>query len=308
MSIRAVDLFAGAGGFTLGARMAGVDVVWAANHWPAAVDCHSANHGGVQHSVQDLHQADWTAVPAHDLLLASPACQGHTRARGKDRPHHDASRSTAWAVVSCAEAHRPRTIVVENVPDFLKWELFPAWESALETLGYAVSYDVVDAADHGVPQHRRRLFVVAQRDGQRHFLRYRISRFRRSHVPAVGILNWYGEEWSEVRSKCPRTRARIEQGRRIHGERFLIAYYGAERGGRSLYRPLGTVTTRARHAVVCGDRMRMLTVDEYRAAMGFPATYNLPRNKALAIHLLGNAVCPPVAADVIRAVIKEAQP
>ena len=121
----AVDLFAGAGGFTAGAPQAGVRVLWAANHWEAAVQVHADNHPDTEHSCQDLQQADWSRVPAHDILLASPACQGHSRARGTDRPHHDATRSTAWAVVSCAEFHQPRVIVVENVPEFCRWHQYP---------------------------------------------------------------------------------------------------------------------------------------------------------------------------------------
>jgi DNA (cytosine-5)-methyltransferase 1 len=77
--MRAVDLFAGLGGFTEGATRAGVQVVWAANHWKAAVDVHARNHPHTDHACQDLRQADWGSVPAHDLLLASPACQGHSR-------------------------------------------------------------------------------------------------------------------------------------------------------------------------------------------------------------------------------------
>jgi DNA (cytosine-5)-methyltransferase 1 len=133
----AIDLFAGAGGFSEGARMAGVRVAWAANHWPQAVEFHSLNHPDTAHSCQDLQQADWRAVPRHDIMLASPACQGHSLARGKDRPHHDALRSTAWAVVACAEYHRSPVILVENVPEFRQWVLYPAWCSALYRLGYA---------------------------------------------------------------------------------------------------------------------------------------------------------------------------
>lgn len=68
----AIDLFAGLGGWSTGASMAGVQVLWAANHWPEAVQWHANNHPDTQHVCQDLHQADWTQVPAHDLLLASP--------------------------------------------------------------------------------------------------------------------------------------------------------------------------------------------------------------------------------------------
>lgn len=298
MSLRAVDLFAGAGGFSTGARLAGLDVVWAANHWPDAVRTHAANHPGVAHVCQDLHQVDWTTVPAHDVLLASPACQGHSLARGKDRPHHDACRSTAWAVVSCAEIHRPQHIVVENVPEFARWVLFSVWRSALERLGYGLTVVVADAADAGVPQHRRRLFVVA-RLGEAPALVLPT----RPHVAAESILR-PANAWSRVSSCCARTRMRVRRGRAQHGDRFLIAYYGSAQGGRSLARPLGTVTTRDRHALVDGRWMRMLSVEECRDAMGFPASYRLPPGRKAAMQMLGNAVPPPLARDVIEATIR----
>ena len=61
--MNAIDLFAGAGGFSTGAQMAGCRVVWAANHWQAAVDVHASNHPGTAHACQDLHQTDWRTVP-----------------------------------------------------------------------------------------------------------------------------------------------------------------------------------------------------------------------------------------------------
>src|ERR1700722_18767188 len=105
--MKAVDLFAGCGGTAEGAHQAGVKVLVSANYWPVAVATHQANHPDVIHLTQDLQQADFYSWPDFDLLMASPACQGHSRARGKDKPGHDATRSTAWAVVSCAEAKRP---------------------------------------------------------------------------------------------------------------------------------------------------------------------------------------------------------
>lgn len=296
--LRAIDLFAGAGGFSTGAKMAGCNVVWAADHWPRAVEIHAANHPDTEHSCQDLHQCDWTTVPAHELLLASPACQGHSRARGKERPHHDAQRSTAWAVVSAAECHRPQAFVVENVPEFAHWELYPAWCSAMLSLGYALAPMVLDAADHGVPQHRRRLFVVGTRS--KYPVELRLP--RRQHVAASSIIEDDGS-WSPVDKpgRAYWTMERIRVGRQKHGTRFLVAYYGNETGGRSLDRPLGTVTTKDRYALVDGDPMRMLSAAEYRRAMSFPDHYELPEQHCDAVHMLGNAVPPRVACDVIEA-------
>ena len=295
--MRAIDLFAGAGGFTTAAGMAGVRVVWAANHWREAVEVHASNHPEVEHVCQDLQQADWARVPAHDLLLASPACQGHSRARGADKPHHDVTRSTAWAVVACAEFHRPAALVVENVPEFARWTLYRVWWRALTTLGYRLAACVMDAADAGVPQNRQRLFVVGSLS--------RLPVIRPpalAHVPASAVVDFGAGDWSPVArsGRAASTLARVHNGRREFGRRFLVAYYGSEDGGRDLARPLGTVTTRDRWALIDGDRMRMLRVDELRAAMGFPATYRLPSSHKAAVHMLGNAVCPPVAAHAIR--------
>ena len=302
--MKAIDLFAGAGGFSTGAVMAGCNVVWAANHWPAAVAVHADNHPGTVHACQDLQQTDWTSVPAHDLLMASPACQGHSRAKGKERPLHDALRSTAWAVVSAAECHRPAAVLVENVPEFAQWTLYPAWCAALHALGYALAPMVIDAADHGVAQHRRRLFIVGTRS--KHPLELTFT--PQAHVGSGQIIDFDAGRWSQVDKpgRAGATLARVASGRACHGGRFVTAYYGSETGGRSLSRPVGTITTRDRWAVIDGDRMRMLSTHECRRAMGFPDSYRLPERAKDAMHMLGNAVVPLLARDVINAIRRAA--
>ena len=306
--MRAIDLFAGAGGFSTGAQMAGIDVVWAANHWPAAVAIHSQNHPGAEHACQDLHQANWIEVPKHDILLASPCCQGHSRARGKanGNPQHDASRSTAWAVVSAAEHHRPAFAVVENVPEFTRWSLYPAWCAAMHALGYALTPMIVDAADHGTPQHRKRLFIVAVRG--KHPLDVRME--RRDHVPASSFIDFGAGAWQPIEKpgRAAATIRRVAAGRAAHGERFVMPYYGGGSGltGRCLKRPIGTITTKDRWAVVDGDRMRMLIVPESRDAMGFPEGYILPSRPVEAVHMLGNAVAPKAARAVITSMLAAA--
>jgi DNA (cytosine-5)-methyltransferase 1 len=297
--MNAADLFAGLGGFTEGAESAGIRVVYAANHWPVAVDWHRRNHPRVLHSCQDLRQADFHDLPDFDILLASPSCQGHSPARGKDQPRHDASRSTAWAVVDCAEAKRPAIIVCENVPAWTKWVLWPAWCEAMRALGYTLSPHILNAADFGVPQERVRLILVASRSKAPLILKPR----RAAHQPVAAIIDWDRGDWPVIsrRRFRPRSFARIQAGRREHGERFVAPYYSRGSGmtGRSVDRPIGTLTTKDRWLIVKGNRARFLSVAESRRAMSFPDTYLLPPQVQLAKHLLGNAIPPLMASRVL---------
>lgn len=285
--------------------MAGCDVIWAANHWPEAVAIHAANHPDTIHACQDLQQQDWREVPWHDLLLASPACQGHSPARGKEKPHHDALRSTAWAVVAAAECHRPEAIVVENVKQFAtKWVLYPAWCAAMQALGYAIAPHLVDAADHGVAQNRLRLFLVLTRS--KHPLELKLPPL--PHIPASTVIDFNRGEWTRISDKATATQARVRRGRREFGDRFVMPYYGGGSGltGRSLDRPIGTITTKNRWGIVDGDRMRMASREENRDFMGFGVDAILPAGVTEATFMLGNGVVPFVARDYINALRKAA--
>jgi DNA (cytosine-5)-methyltransferase 1 len=304
--LKAIDLFAGIGGFSEGARQAGVDVVWAANHWQLAVQYHSANHPGTLHVCQDLHQANWASVPKHDIILASPACQGHTHARGKEKPHHDALRSTAWAVVSCAEYHRSEFCIVENVPEFLDWNLYPSWEDAMRRLGYCVSPHIIDSADHGVPQHRVRLFLIITRSTNP----LKLNLPNRPHRPVAEVIEWEQHRWNPIerRGRSAKTLSRIANGRRDFGECFVAPFYSSGSGltGRSIHRPIGTFSTVDRWALIRGKEMRMFQPSEIRSAMGLRSSYVLPKNRRAAIHLLGNGVTPIVATDILNELKKAA--
>lgn len=303
--MKGIDLFAGLGGSSTGARKAGVDIVWAANHWQAAVSAHAMNHPETIHACQDLHQANFAAVlalaPKLDLLLASPCCQGHSKARGKanGNPQHDASRSTAWAVPAAAEVLLPAGIIVENVPEFLQWSLFPAWEYAMQRLGYSLAPHIVDCADLGVPQNRVRMFIICTRS--KNPLKLKLPKL--PHVSAESFIDFEVGRWSAVNKpgRAASTLDRVASGRSQFGDRFLISYYGNTKTGRSLQRPIGTITTRDRWAVVDGDRMRILTKEENMLAMSFPADYITPPSHKLTVHMAGNAVPPEAMFQIINA-------
>lgn len=296
--MKAIDLFSGFGGFTEGARQAGVEVVYAANHWQTAVSVHASNYPGAVHECQDLRQADWTKIPRFDILLAAPACQGNSRcSQPKRRAYHDALRATAWAVVDCADVTEPKAIVVENVPDIRKWRLYPDWRAALERIGYRLTERIVMATDHGVPQLRERLFIFGLLNGKEP-----APLPQWGHWPAFRPHLQAGGDWRSTKLASPGARRRIEAGKRL-GKRYLVQHVTGHRGI-SLDEPIRTITTKDQWAVVNGDRYRPLTLREYARGMGFPESYKWPAvlPRSTVTLGLGNAVCPPVGRDVTRAV------
>lgn len=294
--MKAIDLFSGSGGTSLGAQWAGLEVLWAANHNPRVVETHRENHPEVIHLCQDLHQADWSEVPDHNVMLASPCCQGHSNARGKRSrsKQADKSRSTAWAVVSCLEAKQPEFGVVENVPEFASWQLFEPWLDAIKRLGYSVAMHVVNCSTLGVPQSRRRMFMVLARAKNPLWL----DLPKHDPVPASSFIdfNMRGYEWFDWRERVPATTKRITQGRRDFGDVFIDTAYGSERTGHSIHKPIGTITTVNKHSLVVGDKIRPLSIKELAAAQTFPSNYKWPEGATISKLMIGNAV-PPLAAQ-----------
>ena len=271
------DLFCGAGGTSTGAveavqALGMAPKLTAINHWDRAIATHTANHPTSRHfcaSLDALNPRDLFAEGELDLLWASPECTNHSRAKG-GRPKNDQSRSTAHCVSRWAEALRPGTVLVENVPEFLEWgpigsdgkpiqskkgTLFQAWKAMLEACGYKVDYRILCAADYGDPTTRRRLFVQAQR-GKRKIVWPEPTHSPLAESDMFGSrLPWVGSsegviDWtipapsitSRKRPLAPKTMRRIREGLQHHGGApFIVAM---EHGGRTLPAslPLPTMT------------------------------------------------------------------
>ena len=178
-----VDNFAGGGGASNGISAAlerPVDL--AINHDPVAIEMHRQNHPETKHFCENIWEVDpREACAGRPVGLAwfSPDCTHHSKARG-GKPKDKKIRGLAWVVIRWARAVRPRVIVLENVEEFQEWgpldennqpikaragETFKAWVAQLTSLGYAVEYRELVAADYGTPTTRKRLFMIARCDG-----------------------------------------------------------------------------------------------------------------------------------------------
>ena len=179
-----VDLFAGGGGASTGIEQAiGRHVDVAVNHDREAISLHTANHPQTRHFCSDVFEVDPLTVTDGQpvgLLWASPDCKHFSKAKG-GKPVSKKIRSLAWVVIKWAKAVQPRVICLENVEEFQTWgplaadgrpcphrkgKTFAMWVAQLRNLGYAVEWRELRACDYGAPTIRKRLFLVARRDGQ----------------------------------------------------------------------------------------------------------------------------------------------
>ena len=169
--LRTIDLFAGAGGLTLGFDMAGpsggaaaYEAVLAVEHDAAAARTYKTNFG-VAVFDGDIEAYDPAAYPRADVILAGPPCQGFSPL-GRDRDHESrAELNGLWEHCLAAIAVvRPLAFVIENVPQFQKsaefGELLRRLEADAFLRLYGLGYGVLNAADYGVPQTRRRGILV----------------------------------------------------------------------------------------------------------------------------------------------------
>jgi DNA (cytosine-5)-methyltransferase 1 len=296
--LTATDLFAGAGGSSEGLTQAGYRVAIAANHWPVAVATHEINHPGTEHRTADLSEVDWRTFPTTDVLWASPSCVWHARAGGRRRPpaeverlRQDAGaidRATAFAVIAAAEVHKYAAVLVENVPEFTDWTLYPWWLDGLRALDYdRITPLLLDAADYGHAQHRRRLFIVATRDG----LDVDLTPPGMPAVPASTILD---DDPGKLVARRLYVSPQIEQIT-DDGVPHLVTYRRNARAKRADRHPLACVTAGGNHhgvATVAGGQAwhRLLTNRECARAQGFPDTYEFTGTGAEVKRQIGNAV------------------
>ncbi len=176
---RVVELFAGVGGFHLALREAGWDVIWA-NQWEPstktqhAADCYRAHFGSDILVNEDINTV-LDQVPEHDLLVGGFPCQDYSVAKTLSQAAGIEGKKGVlwWAIYQILEDRRPRFVFLENVDRLLKSPAtqrgrdFAIILACLSDLGYQVEWRVVNAADYGFPQRRRRVFIVAEHLGDR---------------------------------------------------------------------------------------------------------------------------------------------
>lgn len=174
-TLTALDLFSGCGGLTLGLKWSGFKVVGAVEIDSLSVETYKANHKDVRVwetdirtlSVSEVMEEKKIGVGELDLLAGCPPCQGFSSMRTLNGKHvvADVRNDLIFEFLRFARELKPKAIMMENVPGLLTDERMKIFNSELRKLGYEGEPQILNAADYGVPQRRRRMILVSSKYG-----------------------------------------------------------------------------------------------------------------------------------------------
>lgn len=166
-----IDLFSGAGGMTLGARMAGINVVYAVERCPVAASTYRYNFPCIPMFVGDIGAV--TSLPpisSHPctILFGGPPCQGFSTSNQRTRNATNPNNWMYTEFIRLTSIWKPKWILMENVKGIMETAgglFLTRIIKALEDVGYTSSVAILNASDFGVPQRRSRTFIVGSRTG-----------------------------------------------------------------------------------------------------------------------------------------------
>ena len=299
-SLNVISTFSGCGGTCLGYRMAGYRILWANEFIPEARKVYELNHPGTVLNGQDIREVTVEAVLEAtgmkvgevDVLEGSPPCASfstnglQSKGWGNVQKYSDTYQRTDdlfWEFGRLVQGIQPKVFVAENVAGLVKGVAigyFKQIYKMLEDCGYRVEARLLDAAQLGVPQVRKRIFIQGVRQD-------------------LGIAPSFPKPWPysyTVREVLPHI-ATIENANGGPYQRH--AYQPANRPARTIqqYRPVGV------HLVDDPKAHRRMTIDELKPLCGFPDDFKLVGTFNRQWERLGRAV-PPLMARRIAEVIE----
>jgi DNA (cytosine-5)-methyltransferase 1 len=337
----ALDLFSGCGGLSLGLRQAGFAVVAAVDSDPLAASTYRMNHKATVLLERDIAKVNPRSLMESlglkagelGLLAGCPPCQGFSTLRtlnGRkeiDEPLND----LIFQFVRFARVFRPKTIMMENVPRLAQDVRLAKFVKRLGRMGYQCRYDVLDAADFGIPQRRRRMILLASLSGPPEFARP-VS--KRGEVrSAIGTLPRPGLSGDPAHDypveRAPHVLALIRKVPKDGGSRHSLGWasqllchlkcdgFSDVYGRMSWSAPSPTITggciNPSKGRFLHPEQNRAITLREAALLQGFPRRYrlDLSRGRYPTAQMIGNAFPPAFAARharVLRAIAARLDP
>ena len=175
-SYNVIDLFCGAGGLSYGFERAGLNIILGIDNDKKALETFEANHNGSKSICGDITTIDSKDIKniignkKIDIIIGGPPCQGFSLSGSRN--FDDPRNKLYLSYIRLVEEIKPRAFVIENVPGLVglfNGEVKDNIIKRFTELGYTVKYQILCAADYGVPQNRRRVIFVGMKNGEKEF-------------------------------------------------------------------------------------------------------------------------------------------
>lgn len=317
--LKAISFFAGGGGLDLGISYAGFDVLYASDIEPQ--HCETLKHNFPEATVEAvdiIHQSGSKVVDAAgtreiDLMIGGPPCQSFS-ILGRRKSFEDERGKLVFEYARLVKEIRPRAFILENVPGLLTVNKGKDWEELLnffrKETGYNLQYEILNAADFGVPQIRKRVFLIGFRE-KTDFHYPKPTHFSQENIHIQKQFPWVTSyEALENINHLPNHQIRI------HGDKVRNRYKDIPQGGRDgvdrtdrLHpeMPSGTVIVGSSggggRPFIHHNHPRHITVREAARLQSFPDWYEFKNTATWQYRAVGNAV-PVLMAKAVGESIK----
>ncbi len=295
MSLKVVDLFAGGGGLSLGFTNAGFNIVAAFDNWIPAIELYRlnfSNHPIVQCDLSNYHIAVKSIQPYQpDLIIGGPPCQDFSSAGKRDETLGRADLTIAYAKI--INSIRPSFFIMENVERAINSNAFERAKSIFINAGYGLTIRVLDASLCGVPQLRKRLFVIGELNGTDGFLDKSLDEHLAKEP--MTIRDYFGSTLGvEYYYRHPRSYAR----------RGVFSIDEPSPTVRGVNRPVPSgYPGHPGDATPISSKVRPLTTAERSLIQTFPPSFILGNSKTTTEQIIGNAV-PVKLAEYVASCLK----
>ena len=316
------DLCAGIGGFRIGLEAFGGKCIFSSDVDVNCEKTYKANHKNA-YDVYNIFDIDETKFPAVDILCAGFPCQPFSIA-GKKIGFKDKRGNVFFKIAAIVKVAKPKIVFLENVTNLVRIDKGNTLKTIfleLEKNGYHVYYDILDSSDFGVPQARKRLYIVAI-DNKFSSFGFQFTKKRKPKTAFKNFINKgdysipISQKWQtyidlytgkisaeNVPFDIPKTRKALERiDKNVDLNNCVFQMRSSGIRALSIDKPLPTfavsVSGGGAMIPVYSKERRHLSLIEMKRLMGFADDFIFPVSRTNAIKQLANAVCPPVIASI----------
>lgn len=290
---KTIDLFSGCGGMSLGFQNAGFDIVAAYDNWKPAVDVYKLNF---THPIYSADLSDETVQErilslSPSVIIGGPPCQDFSSAGHRNE---DLGRAVlTYTYRDIVLKVRPKYFVMENVPEITKSSKLAEIKRSFSDAGYGLTERVLDASYCGVPQSRKRFFLIGCIEAEDGFLQEELDRNLASKP--MTMYDYFGDSLGvEYYFRVPRSYSR----------RGIFSIYEPCQTIRGVDRPIPPgYKGHPSDPVPLGPQVRALTVLERSYVQTFPREFVFTGNKTDLNQMIGNAVPVKLAEYVASAIL-----